>query len=142
MSAYKTIETEFRTAESLAKALADLGIKAEIAKSLTTNSVGLYGYHGDLRPERVVFRIPQTDVNRWSTGASNDVGFCWNPTTKRYDAIVSDYDRTNGRTQKMLDDLKQRYAFHEINRQARAKGYTVRESRTANGTISMTLVRR
>ncbi len=137
MSAYRVIQTEFRNLDSLVKALADIGYsKDKVETAGTSNSLSLHDWHSLLRPETCAVRIHRVHVS----GASNDVGFAWNGST--YEAIISDFDRQNAFNDLTVGKLKQRYAFHELSRQAKAKGYTVQEEKTPQGTIRMKLVRR
>jgi hypothetical protein len=142
MSKYKVIQTEFRNLESLTKAIEDvLGSDAQhVAIDPKHASLHLYGYLGDQRPELASIRIPREVVNRFSGGCSNDIGFAWDGS--RYTAIVSEYDSGKPGSQAMLNQIRQRYAYHEIARQARAKGYTLRETRLADGTITLQLTHR
>jgi hypothetical protein len=140
MSKYKVIATEFRTFASLKQALSDLGVECEIAASPKSNTLHLYGYTGDKRPETAAIAIRRATVNRYSGGSSNDIGFAWNG--QAYEAIVSDFDGSRPGVTKMLGELKQRYAVHEIKKQAHAKGYTLREQTQPDGTLRLTLVHR
>ena len=91
MSAYKEIQTEFRSLASLLSALKDLGYdesKIEVAPDPKVATLPLYGYHSDLRPERCGVRIDR----KYVSSASNDVGFIWTGST--FAAIISDYDRS------------------------------------------------
>ncbi len=139
MSKYKKIATEFRNIASLLAALKDIGfdgVKVELAEDVKVNSLGMYGYHGDLRPETCAVRIPRHYVGN----VSNDVGFEW--TGQNYQAIVSEYDQSATFTEQRMNQLKQRYALHEIRRQAKAKGYTLREFTQPDGVMRITCVRR
>jgi hypothetical protein len=140
MSKYKTIQTEFRNIASLQKALADLGFTANKVEVDATrkNTLQMYGYHGDLRPETVSVRIQR----KYVTTASNDVGFRWNGTS--YEAVISDFDSSanNPFSTANVNKLKQRYAYHEAKRIAYSKGYSVSEKTQADGTISLVLMRR
>lgn len=138
MSKYKTIKTEIRTLDSLKKALADLDITPEIAVDPKVPSIPLIGYRGDTRPELASVAIRRNQVNRFSGGASNDIGFAWDG--QGYQAIISDYDSTASLS--LFNQVKQRYAYHEICRQAHAKGYTVRETTQANGVVRVVLAHR
>jgi hypothetical protein len=51
MSAYKVIKTEYRTLSSLIKAIGDLGYDPEVSPTVPENTLPMYGYLGDLRPE-------------------------------------------------------------------------------------------
>lgn len=141
MSAYREIKTEFRNAASLHKALEDLGIVYEAAEDVKQNSLALFGYQGDKRPEHVNIRIRRHWVNQnWSGGSSNDIGFAWDG--KQYVAIVSEYDRGLPKVQAGLDQLRQRYAVIELRRQAKSRGYNVTEQYQEDGSVRLQLVRR
>lgn len=139
MSAYRVIQTEFRTLSSLIKALADIGYNdRQLQVGSNTNDLEMYGYHGELRPETCAVRIDRKHIG----SASNDIGFAWNNETKTYQAIISDFDRGYTWTPEVVGKLKQQYAFQELSRQAKAKGYTVQQEQTPAGTIRMKLVKR
>lgn len=143
MSRYKTIQTEFRHLESLKAALLEiLGSPEalEVAKDPRTSTLPLYGYVGDQRLERVGLRIPRQHVNRFSGGSSNDIGFAWDG--RSFTAIVSEYDQGNPGSKRLLNQVRQTYALHEVRRQAHAKGYTVQQHAGSDGSIQLTLVRR
>lgn len=139
MSAYREIRTEFRNLESFRKALADLGQPFDVAPDPAQPTLPLYGYHADERPEHASFVIRRREVNKaWSGGASNDLGFAWDGQQVR--VIISDFDSGVQQERAALDHLRQRYAFHEINRQARARGLLVRETTTVDGRINIVFV--
>lgn len=152
MSKYREIKTEFRNLDSLKKALADCGVPYQIAANPRVPDLGLYGYHDDLRPEQASIVINREWINdHWSgvgvigknyyRGISNDIGFAWDGS--QFTGIVSDYDQTRQGVTDALNKLRQRYGFHEVQRLARSKGYTVRETATdTSGQIRLVLVRR
>jgi hypothetical protein len=134
MSRYKEIKTEFRNLTSLLKALEDLGYtsdKIEVAPDAKVPTLPMYGYMNDVRPERASVRIPRHHVGR----ASNDVGFAWNGSS--YTAIISEFDSGTHFTDQKVQRLTQRYALHEVKRQARLKGYSVQEVQQADGSIRL-----
>lgn len=137
MSAYRVIQTEFRNLDSLLKALKEIGYE-NVKNTGTSNTMSMWGYHGDLRPETCAVWIDRAYVG----SASNDVGFAWNEKTGTYQAIISDYDQQATFTPSVMGKLKQQYAFQELSRQAKQKGYTVQQEQTPQGTIRMKLVRR
>jgi hypothetical protein len=151
MSKYKKIATEFRNTESLLRALKDLKVEYEAAPDPRQPSLALYGFQGDKREERASFVIRREFINKtwsgffmgdktWHNGYSNDLGFAWDG--QGYQLQISQYDSSRPGELAALDQLRQRYAFHEVHRQARAKGYTVRESSSENGAINLILVKR
>lgn len=140
MSKYKTIQTEYRNLASLKQALCDVlsdESAFEVARDPKTPCLPLFDWHGLQRPERASLRIPRQIVNRYSSGASNDVGFAWDG--RCYQAIVSEYDQGKYGCADLLRQIRQRYALHEVRRQAKAKGYTVREAPQPDGSILITL---
>jgi hypothetical protein len=141
MSKYKVIATEITNKKHLLDAIADQKIVC-VFTDKRANDLPLYGYQGDERPERVNIAIRQVDVNRFSGGSSNDIGFSWDPETKSYQAVVSDYDQSNTGSAQLLRKIQQRYAYHAVVSKARKKGYNVREAETKDGTIRLQLVRR
>jgi hypothetical protein len=131
MSVYKEIRTEFRNRESLLAAFKELGIPVETSPG---NTIGLYGYHNDLRPEKASVVVRRQHVG----SASNDLGFAWDAENNVFKAIISEYD-THAGGRDIVNRLKQPYAKQEINRQAKARGYMVHEIKDASGAIRLTL---
>ena len=158
MSAYLTLDTPMFETELLVLALHDLGYgpdKVEVHEVPQS----LVGYEGRQRTEHAHVIVRRRHIG----GASNDVRFRLAPTG--FVAEISGYDRsrfTNG----WLDQLHERYAAHEAERdaeqrrqaeerrkavvaaqrasiveKARALGYRVRET-TVGETIRLQLVRR
>jgi hypothetical protein len=143
MSKYKTIATQFKTLSSLLAALNDLGYtedQVQVASDPKVATLGLYGYHNDLRPEKACVRIPRKHI----TSVSNDIGFFWNGST--YEAIISEFDMTASGPHVLNVErqaqLKQRYALHETKRIAHTKGYTIQETTLADGTIRLAVTHR
>lgn len=144
MSAYKEIRTEFRNLESLKKALADVGFgKFHLSSGPKVNDFETMGYH---RPgEKVALCLKKSDYN-----AFEDTGFAWDAKTQTYRAIISTHDGVDHYGNQTsayfgegtLKKVQQRYAFHEVKRQAAVKGYTVREIAGGDGTIRLQLTHR
>jgi hypothetical protein len=143
MSAYKVIKTAFKVGESLEKALRDLGIQFEKGQSLKANGAILntsWGRtYGGINQE-VAFAIQQDEARRSGIGNMDGVGFRWNGSG--YDLVQDHYDENNSHCADVMSRLKQRYTYHEVSRQARARGYSVRENKMTDGTIRLTLERR
>lgn len=150
MSRYKEIKTEFRNLESLKKVLADCKVECSISPNWRTPDLPMFGYRDDLRSERASIVIHREWVNghwsgreykgRWLDGASNDIGFAWDG--QQFTAIVSAYDQGRDGVTAGLNQIRQRYSFHESMRLAHAKGYTVRETANVDGTIRIVLQKR
>lgn len=96
--------------------------------------VDLYGYDGQLRPQKGNLVIRR----QWVGSASNDLAFTKNKTTGCYDAVISDYDR-NYYNSKWMDGLKQGYATEVAKKYAPA-GYSLQET-TVGENIHMVYVR-
>lgn len=88
MSAYKTIECDIVDSDILLEALKILNLFANKFEEPQS----LRGYKDDIRQEKAEIIIPKEKINDF-TGASNDIGFKWNFEAKKYDMIISDYDR-------------------------------------------------
>lgn len=149
MSVYKVIKTEFRSLESLKAALADMGVQYKTSLDGRGADLALYGYINDQRPERAALVIRRGWLNtHWSgmtperpwQGMSNDIGFAWDAEARAYQGIVSEYDQTA--CAENLNQLRQRYAYHEVHRLARAKGYNVIASESVDGHIRIKIGRR
>ncbi len=138
MSVYKEIKTEFKNPQSILSALADLGTTFDCAdvKSNTTKLVS--HWHGN-PPQDVAIAINREFAKRSGLGNYDGIGFRW--TGDGYAIVQDRIDAGNPEIVRTMDQLKQRYAFHEVTRQAKARGYTV-QTVDDNGTLRMKLVRR
>ena len=116
MSAYLLLRTEFRDRAALRAALEAIGLPFEESRAC---SLQLRGYENDLRPERANFVIRKQHLNI----ASNDLGFAWDPKTRSFNTIVSEYDRGVPETTRVLRRLNQEYPIAYGIQRARAKGY-------------------
>jgi hypothetical protein len=134
VSAYKEIKVAFKNIKSIVKAIKELGWEVEWASSPTSNELHLYGYRGKKRPEKVVCRVDRQYVNKhWSGGSSNDVGIAYDPKTKEYKLIVSEYDQSRSGVMKAIKNLKQRYSVNEVKAKAMKKGYRIKEALAPDG---------
>jgi len=142
MSQYKKIATEFKNLDSLILALTDLlGVGNFTVDKTLSNKLSMYGYHGDERPEKASINVSRTVVNKqYSGGSSNDFGFAYDQAGKMFTAIISDFDSTAG-TMRLVEQLRQKYAYHEVVRQAKMKGYSIRQVESKDKTIRLQLVK-
>lgn len=126
MSRYMKLETEFTNAESLLKALTDLGITFERSRDLKVNSLTMKNrwMHGDEKAAIVLNK----------SGYWGQIGFAWDG--RKYSLIQDGMDNNTG----TINQVRQHYALHEIRRQARVKGYQVREQQQADGSIRLQLI--
>jgi hypothetical protein len=95
------------------------------------DGAALVGYYGDERPEtaHVIIRRAQLD------SASNDIGFVRGE-DGRYQAILSEYDRSIGYGNQWLGKVHQHYKESQTLAVAKSKGYIFRGReviQTANG---------
>ncbi len=144
MSAYKRIQTQFKNLDSLKKALVDVGFDHfEVAANPQANDLVLHGYSASHGGDAAL-RIPKDHYN-----AFEDTGFAWDPESKTYRAIISTHDggftvgeaRYANFGEGTLTKVRQRYAYHEVCRQARMKGYGVRQVDDQSGAIRLQLVK-
>lgn len=121
MSAYKEIRTEFRNLESLKKALADAGFgSCDLSASATVNGLQLQGW-GGRQGQAVALRLNKSHYHGFE-----DTGFAWDSVSKCYKAIISTHDGYGNLGAGTLEKVQERYAYHEVVRVARSKGYLVR----------------
>src|SRR5258708_31601663 len=113
MSAYGEFETIMREDRFLVEGLTAMGYKVEVHAA----GAGLVGYHGDERREKahVIVRRAQLD------SASNDIWF-GRGKDGRYQAILSEYDRSIGYGNQGLGKEHQHYKENQTLGFAKAKG--------------------
>lgn len=148
MSKYLKLQAPFKNAESLLKALADLGIQCGRAANLRQNDVTLQShwklhYGGQDTPVAIaVQREAWSRACLGERGTTYDgIGFAWNG--QSYDLIQDDHDQRNyPQTEAKLKELRQRYAYHETNRVLRSKGLTLTQSSIDGKTINLTFAKR
>lgn len=130
MSAYKKFDDiQFRDLELLKKALHDLGF----AVLEEGENLQLYGYQGDLRPERAQLVIRREQL----TSASNDLGFV--RTEKGYAPVVSEYDERILLEGKFLPKLRTAYSLRVVEQVTqRMRGTAIR---TQDGSLIKIRVR-
>ena len=102
MSAYKLIKCSIKDKDLLIKALEDLGFEPKIHEEAQF----LRGYLGDSREQTAEIIIPNEQINKIYTKASNDLGFKWNEELSQFDMICSEYDEKHN----LASKVKQAYA--------------------------------
>lgn len=126
-----------------------MGFKAEHIE-VNKEPVNLYGYHGDVRPEKAEIVIRRSSIS----SSSNDVGFQRQP-DGTYQAIVSDYDRSGPSTskndltkglqgfgEKWMGLLTQRYGYQVAKKQLDSMGFNIESMTTdKNGELVLECVR-
>lgn len=138
MSVYKEIKTEFKNPQSLLQALADLDVNIQCAHPKENLSKLVSHWHGH-KPQDVAIAVQRDDAVRVGIGNLDGVGFRW--TGSGYVVVQDQLDQNKTSVTEKMNKLKQRYAFHEVVRQAKSKGYTVK-TEDLNGTLRVTLVKR
>ncbi len=123
MSKFEQQDTILTNKEFLVSALTTLGLTPKVYEQARA----LHGYQGDERKELAHIVIPKEQVGM----ASNDIGFFLDPQTKRYSAIISDFDRRPGKYDSAwLGLLSQSYQEHKQIHEAKAKGYIFKGKET------------
>lgn len=118
MSAYVILTCEFVVdKEILCQALTKLGLKYEEHE----NAEQLMGWGGDLRTQRAEIIVRKNELNQKYTRLSNDIGFKWNDTHKRYDIVCSDYDKS----MKVDERVKQAYAATALENEMKRRGFKI-----------------
>lgn len=134
MSKYGEFSTRIKDGTLLCAALEGMGFTIEAHEQ----SVSLYGYHGDVRPEvaNIIIRRQHTGI-----GVSNDIGFV-RGSDGCYQAIISEYDRGAKFDDSWIGKLKQSYSEQRQMQVARNRGYVfqsreVVKSKTGGETVKL-----
>jgi hypothetical protein len=123
MSAYKRYQCNLVDKNTLLKALQLLGFTPEIHDE----SQRLHGIGGRLRTQKAEIVVTQQELNQTFTGASNDLGFEWDPKTNQYTMIISDYDLSS----KVAERVKQAYVKVAIEKALADEGFYVETTASA-----------
>ena len=117
MSAYGEFTTVMSEERYLVEGLTAMGYRVEVC----ADGAALVGYHGDERREtaHVIIRRAQLD------SASNDIGFVRGK-DGRYQAILSEYDRSIGYSNQWLCKVQKHYKESQTLAVAKSKGYIFR----------------
>jgi len=136
MSHYTQLEIEFTDGTCLKKALEAMGFTGKIEVYNTPQN--LYGYMGDLRPEKAHIIIRKRNVGM----SSNDIGF-ERQANGKFVAHVSEFDARPGKYDKAwFGKLKQAYTVEKTAKNVMKNGWNVfQKIKKADGTIQMVLVK-
>lgn len=129
MSMYCLIETQFRNPEALLCALMETGQWTAEQIEVHEQAQNLFGYHGDLRPEKANIIIRRKHVGQ----CSNDIGF-QRSEDGTFKAIISEFDKTKY-SEHWTNKLKQSYSYHAIRIQQESKGRSVTRTKLPNNNI-------
>lgn len=133
MSHYVECKPGFKDREALIEALVAVGFdRSQI--EVHQETVVLYGYRGDERPQRAHVVIRREHVG----SAANDVGWERLP-DGTYRAWISEYDGRHRFNPEMQNRIKQEYAYHAVARQQRGLGRSVQRRELENGEIEMVI---
>jgi len=127
LSAYLPFETEFNDQECLVKALAENTEHQYTNVEIHEQPQNLYGYHGDMRPQKANIIVRRKDIG----GASNDIGFAKGE-NGNYVAIVSDFDKLK-HNDKYMVGLKSAYAAARMHKEAKHQGLKLKSDTVVNG---------
>jgi hypothetical protein len=141
MSHFVECQTEFRDPQALVAALIACGFAAEQIE-VHEHPVPLYGYQGDVRPQRAHIVIRRQHVG----SGANDVGWerqadgTYRAWISEFDAGVGPFVHRRESTRfnpAMQNRIKQEYAYQVIERQQRARGRSVSRQRLPSGEIEV-----
>ena len=133
MSHFTTLVTQITDIDALVAALADVGYGNVEVHDL---SQPLYGYQGDMRPERAHVIVRRKHVGE----ASNDIGFERQPEGE-YRAWISEFDR-HTHDERWLGQVTARHAYHLTQKTLTRQGFNlVDEHNEHDGTVRMVLRR-
>ena len=133
MSHFVECQTEFRDPQALLAALVECGFE-ESQIEVHEQAVSLYGYQGDVRPQKAHIVIRREHVGT----AANDVAWERLP-DGTYRSWISEYDQRHRFDPAMQNRIKQEYAYQVISRQQRARGRSVDRQRLPSGEIEVTI---
>lgn len=140
MSKFHRTQTQYKDRDCLVAALGEMGYTDvevnEIAKSL-------YDYHGnkttylDAAGDKAEVIVRRQHIGSYA----NDLGFKFNPETKTYDAIISEYD-SNKHNSTWVGHLTAKYAEKRAMKTVKALGFTLKTKPVSkNGKLCLEVVR-
>lgn len=133
MSLYCSVITQFKNEKALIFALMETGQWTAEQIEVHEQAQNLFGYRGDLRPEKANIIIRRKNVGP----SSNDLGFIKNE-DNTFTAIISEFDKTKY-SEHWTNKLKQSYAFQAIRLQQEAKGRQVSRTKLPDGKQRVTI---
>lgn len=140
MSAYKVIRTQLNNRRTLVKALTEIfgtdGIQVAEGNRITLRNDWRHQDH------QVSIAVSREHVRKITGSAYGGIGFELDG--KAYNMIVDDLDNnpdSNPRYASLVNDIKQKYAYYEVVRQAQAQGYSVKKETGEAGVIRLKLAK-
>lgn len=131
MSHYVECIPGFKDQQALIEALVAAGFERNQIE-VHEETVSLFGYQGDERPQRAHIVIRREHVGN----AANDVGWERLP-DGTFRSWISEYDARHRFNPQMQNRIKQEYAYHAVARQQRCLGRTVQRRELENGEIEV-----
>lgn len=134
MSHFTKVRTTITDQSRLVAVLRELGF-AEVESH--AEPAHLYGYQGDVRPERAEVAVRRKHIGR----LSNDIGF-HRTSDGTFEAIISEYDRSKY-DERWLRKVSQRYGRLTALAYAESNGFSVAAEQTdeRTGDVRLTLRR-
>jgi hypothetical protein len=130
MSHYSEFSLKFNSKEDLIDALGLLGFKGKI--EVHEEAQALYGYRGDVRPQKAHIIIRRNNVGQ----SSNDIGFEKQPDGS-YKVWISDYDKRKY-DGAWLARLKSSYVLSRVTKESKKQGWVV-VHKEEKGKVTVTL---
>lgn len=119
MSHYSSLKTKVKRRSALIKALQQIDNgRWKNCVEIHNEPMNLYGYSGDIRPQKAEVIIRRKDVGQ----AANDIGFAQQK-DGTYEAIISEFD-SNRHNSTWLDKLNQVYSKEVIREVADLNGFS------------------
>ena len=135
MSHYCEVAIELTDEGCLVAALNRLGFEGKVEVHQTPQT--LYGYKGDMRPQKAHIIIRRQHVG----SAANDLGF-ERQSDGTYRVWVSEFDEShNGYNKAWLGKLKQAYGVEKARAEAKKRGFRVSEQKLDDGRVRLVLRR-
>lgn len=132
MSHYTEVMTEFTDRDCLVKALQALGYPVEIHEG---EGEHLYGYMGKRRAQKANVIVRRKHIN----ASSNDYGWRWDPKSKRFILVESEYDVSAKHLK--VKEVKKKYAELKLVKEAGRRGFRITKRTVKGGKVLMTLKR-
>ena len=128
MSHFTTVKTKLKDVQCLKQAIEDLGY--EYVEAENEEGVNVRGYNNQLETAQLCIKVSKT----------YDVGV---RVTNEGVELLADWwgvETTRGLTeQEFVNQISQRYAYHKVLKEVKARGFSVEEEEEENETIQLTV---
>lgn len=133
MSHYRKIAVEIKNGPSIVAALRDLGLTPQVSPDLHHNGLTLHTHWKAMGGYNMACAVAVQKEDLVHSGlvdwAMDGFGFAWNGAG--YDLVQ------DGLPDRLINQIKQRYAVNEAKRLAMVEGYTVTEQQGDDGTVRL-----